>query len=76
MPMSVDQILAEARQLPDAQRAELFDRLLVESFSPDGSVDRTWIEEVGRRMADIESGREKGIDGDEVLAEIRRIVGR
>ena len=76
MPMSVDQILAEARQLPDAQRAALLDRLLVESFSPDETVDHTWSEEVGRRVTDIESGREKGIDGDEVLAEIRRIVGR
>ncbi len=76
MPMSVDQILAEARQLPDAQRAELFDRLLVESFSPDEAIDRTWTEEIRHRLSDIESGREKGVDGEEVLAEIRRIVGR
>lgn len=76
MPMSVDQILAEARQLPDEQRAELFDRLLAEAFSPNESVDRAWTEEVGHRIAEIESGREKGVDGDEVLAEIRRIVGR
>lgn len=76
MSMSVEQILAEARQLPEAQRAELVDRLLAESFSPNADVDDAWKTEVSRRVREIETGGEEGIDGDEVMAELRRITGR
>jgi hypothetical protein len=77
MGMSVDQIVSEARQLPREQAAELFDRLLVETFtSPDAEVETAWKQETRKRIADIESGREPGVDGDEVMAELRKIVGR
>ncbi len=33
-------------------------------------------QEIQRRIAEIESGREVGVDGDEVMAELRQIVGR
>ena len=77
MAMSVEQIVSEARQLPREQAAELFDRLLMETFTtPDPETDAAWKQEIQRRIADIESGRERGIDGDEVMAELRKIVGR
>ncbi|MBI2498108.1 MAG: addiction module protein [Opitutae bacterium] len=44
--------------------------------TPDPEIDRAWKEEIRRRITDIESGREPGVDGDEVMAELRRIVGR
>lgn len=77
MSLSVEQIVREVRQLPTEQAAELFDRLLVETFAqPDPGIDAAWRQEVRRRIADIESGREPGVDGDEVMAELRKIVGR
>ncbi len=77
MPMSVEQIVSEARHLPREQAVELFDRLLLETFTvPDPEIDAAWRQEIRQRIADIESGREPGVDGDEVLAELRKIVGR
>jgi putative addiction module component (TIGR02574 family) len=76
MSMTVEQIVAEARQLPAAQKNELFDWLLVESFAqPDPEVDAAWRLETRRRIAEIENGKVQGIPGDQVMAELRQIVG-
>jgi len=75
--MSVEQLVREARQLPREQAAELFDRLLIETFAqPDPEIDAAWRQEIRQRVADIVSGREQGVDGDGVMAELRKIVGR
>lgn len=77
MPLTLDQIVAEARQLPREQAAELFDRLLADAVSaPDGEMEQAWKNETRRRIAEIESGREPGVDGETALAELRRIAGR
>ena len=77
MSMTVEQIVSEVRRLPREQAAELFDRLLVETVAkPDPEIDAAWKKEIRQRIAEIESGREVGVDGDEVMAELRQIVGR
>lgn len=77
MSMTVEQIVREVRHLPREQAAELFDLLLVETVAkPDPEIDAARKREIGRRIAEIESGRELGVDGDEVMAEFRQIVGR
>ena len=74
--MTLEQIMTEARQLPREQISDLFDLLLAESFSqPDPHVEQAWRAETRRRVAEIESGAVKGIPGDEVMAELRGIVG-
>ncbi len=76
MSMTVDQIVAEARQLPREKKTELFDLLLVESFAqPDSEIDAAWRIETRRRIAEIESGQVQGIPGEQVMAELRQIVG-
>jgi len=42
---------------------------------PDPELDAAWAVEIKRRIEDIESGREVGIPGDEVMARARKIVG-
>jgi putative addiction module component (TIGR02574 family) len=74
--MTVRQIVAEARQLPSQELAELVDALLAESAEPDPQVDEAWKLEARRRLAEIESGRVKCIPGDQVMAKVRKIVGR
>jgi Putative addiction module component len=77
MSLTLDQIVAEARQLPREQSAELLDRLLAEAVdTPDVEIERAWKIETRRRIAEIESGAEPGVPGEEALAELRRIVGR
>ncbi len=76
MSMTIDQIVAEARQLPREKKTELFDLLLVETFAqPDPEIDAAWRIETRRRIAEIESGQVKGIPGEQVMAELRQIVG-
>jgi hypothetical protein len=75
--LNLEQVVREVRHLPREQAVELFDRLLVENLIvPDPEIDVAWKQEIQRRIADIESGREPGVDGDGVMAELRKIVGR
>ena len=74
--MTLKELYAEARQLPREQAAELIDLLLSDTFSEhDPVVEEAWGREVDRRIAEIESGKAKVIPGDQVMAEMRKIVG-
>jgi putative addiction module component (TIGR02574 family) len=77
MSLTLDQLVAEAKQLPGNQTAELIDRLLAETIdSPDADIDQAWKVETRRRIAEIESGAEPGVPGEQAMAELRRAVGR
>jgi putative addiction module component (TIGR02574 family) len=74
--MTVQEIFAEARQLPKEQIGELVDRLLDDAVGlGDPEFDAAWRSETRRRIAEIQSGEVAGIPGEEVMAEIRKIVG-
>ena len=75
MPMTVDQVLAETSRWPSEQVEKLFERLLSNYRLPDSAMDTAWAEEIKRRIDGIESGREVGIPGEEVMARVRKIVG-
>ena len=76
MPMTVEQVLAETSHWPSEQVEKLFESLLMSNYRlPDPAVDTAWAEEIKRRIEDIESGREAGIPGEEVMARVRKIVG-
>jgi putative addiction module component (TIGR02574 family) len=77
MPITVDQIVEEARHLPREQIAELVDRLTLSLHeTADPGVEEAWKKETRRRVAEIENGEVQGIPGDEVSARVRRIIGR
>jgi len=74
--MTLEQIVQESSRLPHEQLAELVDHLSAKlhgAIAPD--IEESWRLETRRRLADIQSGREKGIPGAEVSARIRKIVG-
>jgi putative addiction module component (TIGR02574 family) len=77
MPLTLDQITEEAMQLPAGSRAVLADKLVesLESEEPD-EIQRLWSAEAIRRRDEIRSGRVQPIPGEEVLEEVRRLVGR
>ena len=76
MPMTVEQVLDETSHWPDAQVETLFGRLLDNHYRlPDPALDAAWATEIKSRVDDIESGRERGIPGEEVMARVRKIVG-
>ena len=77
MPLTIDQITTEAMQLSVSSRAELAEKL-VESldFSEDDDLQRIWAVEAIRRRDDVRSGRVQTIPGEQVLAEVRQMLGR
>ena len=74
--MTLDQLVDEPRQLPQDVRAELVERILLSGHGglvP--HIDEAWKQETRRRVADIQSGRAKGIPLAEALADARKCVG-
>jgi putative addiction module component (TIGR02574 family) len=77
MPMTIDQIIEEARRLSREHVADLVDRLTMELHQPmDPSVEDAWKQDTRRRLTEIENGGVQGVPSDDVSAHIRKIVGR
>lgn len=69
--MNLQEIEAQALQLPLEQRAALVRHLLA-SLEEADEFERAWAEESARRFADLKEGRVKAIPAAEVFAEARR----
>jgi hypothetical protein len=75
MTQAVARILGEIERLAPGDRAEVADRIverLVESIPPE--MERAQIEEVRRRIAQVESGEVRLIPGEEAFEQVRRLV--
>jgi putative addiction module component (TIGR02574 family) len=76
MPMTLDQIVEETRQLPSDVVAELIDRILLARHGGiEPEIEAAWKTEVDRRIKEIEEGKVEGIPLEESLARIRKIAG-
>ena len=72
----VSEILEEARQMPYGERAELIEQLIADTAKNlDPEIEKAWGDVAMRRIAEIESGKAKGIPLDEALAQVRKTVG-
>lgn len=75
MPMTVEQIAAEALNLPTDKRAELADRIVASLDAAElNRIDKLWAAESRRRLDEILQGIVETIPGDEVLARARRLA--
>lgn len=77
MPLTLEQLTSEAMKLPATLRILLADKL-VESLDAEelDEIQRLWSVEAIRRRDEIRSGKVQAIPGEEVLEEVRRLVGR
>jgi len=76
MPMTLDQIVEETRQLPQDVRAELVERIVLSAHGGIAPpIEEAWKQETRRRVADIQAGRANGIPLEEALADARKRVG-
>ena len=78
MPMPLQDIEAEALQLPLAERGRLAGRLL-ESLEPEPkdtseNIAKAWDEEIARRIEDMDAGRTESIPYEQVRAEMRALI--
>ena len=75
MTEAVARIIAEIQRLSRPDRADLADNLvetLLEGIPPE--VERAQLDELRRRIAEVESGTVRLIPGELGLAEVRRLV--
>lgn len=77
MPLTLDQITNAALELPAERRITLAEKL-VESLAAEepAELEKLWSAEAIRRRDEIRSGRVKVIAGEEVIEEVRHLVGR
>jgi putative addiction module component (TIGR02574 family) len=76
MPMTLEQIVEETRQLPTDVVAELIDRILLARHGGiEPEVEAAWKTEIDRRISEIQEGQVQGIPVEESLARIGKIVG-
>ena len=76
MPMTLDQIVEETRELPPETVSELIDRILIARHGGvEPSAAAAWKSEIDRRIAELESGKVKGVPLEESLARARKIAG-
>jgi len=71
MARSLQELLREASQLPENDRAVLAGRL-IQSLEgpPDPDVEAAWADEVERRIREIDEGKVKTIPWEQVRAEL------
>ena len=70
MSSRVEELEAEALQLPAADRARLVERLIA-SLDADPDVEEAWAAEIERRHAEVETGKVSLLPGPETLAKLK-----
>lgn len=76
VPLTLEQIVEEIRHWPPEKIGELVGRLTEDLHTSDPKIEAAWKIEIDRRIEEIQSGKVRGIAGEEVSARIRKIVGR
>jgi putative addiction module component (TIGR02574 family) len=76
MPLTVEQIIEEARHWPLEKVGELVGRLTEDLHSSTPDLEAAWKAEIDRRIKQIQNGEVQGSPGEEVSARIREITGR
>ena len=75
MPVTLEQVVKDARNLPLAELERLVAELIRDlepgdSASPE-EIETAWDAEIARRLEEIDSGKVKGIPAEEVFARLR-----
>jgi putative addiction module component (TIGR02574 family) len=77
MPMTKDQILAEAMSLEPSDREALAEELLTTVDYPTrGAVDAAWADEIDRRLAEYDSGKVQAVSPDQMFRRLREKYGK
>jgi len=77
MPMTIDEILSEAKILPNESKAILAEKLVAsieEKIDP--QITKIHVAEVKKRRDEIRSGTVQAIDGEEALEKIKKMFGQ
>ena len=73
MTQAVTKILAEIERLSPPDRADLAD-CIAETLVDNTEIERAQIDEVRRRIVEVESGAVSLVPGEQALDQVRRLV--
>lgn len=74
MATSVEDIAAQALNLPPEDRAKMIERLLA-SFEPKSAAQAAWLDLARARREEVRVGKVAMVPGDEALARVRARIG-
>lgn len=75
MDASAEQLFLQALSLSPETRAELTERLVASSEEAiDSGIERAHLEEIRRRMAQLDSGEVEAVPGEVVMARARGVL--
>lgn len=73
--LSIEQLTQEALALPSASRALLAEKLIESlEFDVDPEIQAVWLDEARKRRSEILSGAVQPIEGEDALAQVRRLI--
>jgi putative addiction module component (TIGR02574 family) len=68
MPKQIEEVMAETMELNLEDRAQLVGKLILSLDEPtESEVERLWLDEASRRLAEFRQGKVKGLPADEVF---------
>ena len=72
MAKRLSELRSEINALAQEEKEQLLTELMVELGGPlDPEIEKAWIEEARRRMAELDSGKVEAIPAEEVFAKLR-----
>ena len=74
MSLTLEDLEAQALNLPPEDRAKLLERLIA-SFEPKSPAQAEWLRLAQKRREDVRSGRTGMVPGDEALKRVRARLG-
>lgn len=76
VPLTLEQIIEEARHWPPEKIGELVGRLTANLHASEPQIESAWKTEIDHRVEEILSGKVQGVPGEDVSARVRKIIGR
>lgn len=70
MTTPVDELASEVLELPAQERARMLE-LLIASFEPKSSSQKSWVELALQRRSDVRNGKVAMVDGTQALERMR-----
>jgi putative addiction module component (TIGR02574 family) len=74
--MKTKELIDEAVLLPVEERALVIDSLLRSLNQPESEIDKKWVEEAKRRLAEFRSGQVHVVPGEEVFEKMWERYGK
>lgn len=74
--METKELKKQISVLPADQREEIAEYAFKTLNQPDAEIEKTWIKEVDRRAAEVDSGKVELIPGEQVMERLRKITSK